>query len=375
MAKKIIVSVTNDLVTDQRVHKVCNSLCRAGYHIVLLGRKKKGSLPLKKRDYHVYRFNLFFEKGFLFYLSYHIRLFFFLLFSKADILVANDLDTLLPNYLISKLKRIPLAYDNHEYFTGVPELTGRPFVRKVWKSIEQFIFPKLKYIYTENESKRKLYEDEYKVPLLVVRNFPVRFLEKPVPIKKPEWIGDRKIILYQGAINKDRGLEEMVEAMLYLDDFVFLIIGNGDLFDAIQNKILQLSLNDKIRMLGLIPFDNLPQYTTLADIGISIEKDTNISYRYCLPNKVFDYIHAGVPVLVSVLIEVKLIVDKYKIGTFIYSHEPKEIAATIKKIFSNPETLDFWKSNLTLASNELNWENEEKVLLSLYNKISIDINK
>jgi glycosyltransferase involved in cell wall biosynthesis len=373
MAEKIIVSVTTDLVTDQRVHKVCNSLCKEGYDVVLVGRKKKDSLPLNKRNYKTFRFNLFFEKGFLFYMSYNVRLFFFLMFSRVDILVANDLDTLLPNYLISKFKGIPLAYDNHEYFTGVPELTGRPFVRGIWKSIERFIFPRLKYVYTENESKRKLFEEEYKVPLLVVRNFPVQLPEKPASIQRPKWIGNSKVILYQGAVNKDRGIEEMVEAMQYLDDFVFLIIGTGDLYDSIQNKILHLGLSNKIKMTGLIPFGELPKYTSMADIGVSIEKDTNISYRYCLPNKVFDYIHAGVPVLVSTLLEMKLIVDKYQVGAFIHSHEPKEIADTVKKIFANPVQYNLWKANLALAANQLNWESEEKVLLDFYSKISTDI--
>jgi glycosyltransferase involved in cell wall biosynthesis len=375
MAKKIIVSVTTDLVTDQRVHKVCNSLHSAGYDVLLVGRKKKDSLLLNDRPYKAYRFNLFFEKGFLFYMSYNIRLFFFLLFSKADILVANDLDTLLPNYLISKIKAIPLAYDNHEYFTGVPELTGRPFVRGAWKAIESYIFPKLKYVYTENASKKKLFEEEYKVPVLVVRNFPLRLLDKPVPIIRPEWIGDRKIILYQGSVNKDRGIEEMTEAMQYLDNFVFIIIGKGDIYDDIKNKIALLGLNNKVRLMGIIPFNDLPNYTSMADIGISIEKDTNISYRFCLPNKVFDYINAGVPVLVSTLVEMKFLVEKYNVGAFVYSHEPEEIANTIKNIFSDADKLDLYEKNLSAAANELNWENEEKVLLDLYRKISADRNR
>jgi glycosyltransferase involved in cell wall biosynthesis len=373
MAKKIIVSVTSDLVTDQRVHKVCSSLHKDGYKIVLVGRRKKESLPLRNRIYSVKRFSLPVRKGFLFYAFYNIRLFFFLLFSRADILVANDLDTLLPNFLVSKIKGIPLAYDNHEYFTGVPELMERPFVRSVWKAIERFVFPKLKYVYTENESKKKLFEEEYNVPLLVVRNFPQRLLKVPVPIERPEWIGDKKVILYQGAINKDRGIEEMVEAMQYLDGFVFLIIGTGDLDHFIQGKISRLELNHKIKMLGIIPFEDLPKYTSIGDIGISIEKDSNISYRYCLPNKIFDYINAGVPVLMSSLIEMRLVLNKYNVGTLIRSHEPKEIADTIKSIFLNRDTFNLWKANINKAADELNWENEEKILLALYRKISMDI--
>ncbi len=370
MAKKIIVSVTTDLVTDQRVHKVCNSLQNAGYDILLLGREKRDSFILIKKKYKVRRFKLFFEKGFLFYLTYNIRLFFFLLFSRVDILLANDLDTLLPNYLVSKLKGIPIVYDNHEYFTGVPELTQRPFVRGIWKKIEVFIFPKLKYVYTENESKRRLYEEEYNVPLSVIRNLPLLSVDKPKLIKRPEWIGTRKIILYQGAVNKDRGLEEMIEAMSYLDEFVFLIIGKGDVYNSVKNKIAELDLTDRIYMYGEIPFEELPKYTALADIGISIEKDTNISYRYCLPNKIFDYIHSGVPVLVSSLLEMKLIIDKYNVGAILLSHNPLEIAKIIKEIFSDQTKYNLWKSNLADASSNLNWEIEEKKLLKLYESIS-----
>jgi glycosyltransferase involved in cell wall biosynthesis len=113
----------------------------------------------------------------------------------------------------------------------------------------------------------------------------------------------------------------------------------------------------------------------MADIGISIEKDTNISYRFCLPNKVFDYINAGVPVLVSTLVEMKFLVEKYNVGAFVYSHEPEEIANTIKNIFSDADKLDLYEKNLSAAANELNWENEEKVLLDLYRKISADRNR
>jgi glycosyltransferase involved in cell wall biosynthesis len=375
MAKKVIVSVTTDLVSDQRVHKVCNSLRNAGYEVLLAGRKKRDSLPLNKRNYKTHRFSLPFEKKFLFYASFNIRLFLFLLFSKADILVANDLDTLLPNYLVSKIKGIPLVYDNHEYFTGVPELKDRPFVREVWKTIERNIFPRLKYIYTESESKRKLFEDEYKVSVAVIRNLPLRFRGKSDSGKKPEWVEDRKVILYQGAVNKDRGVEEMVEAMQFLDGYIFLIIGNGDLFEIIKSKISRLGLTGKVKMLGMIPFDDLPGFSQMADVGISIEKDSNISYRYCLPNKIFDYINAGVPVLVSKLPEMKSIVEKYNVGAFLESYEPNAIADAIRSFFSDPARLRLWKSNLSQVAEELNWENEEKVLLSLYNNIKAEAGK
>jgi hypothetical protein len=110
---QLIVSVTNDLVTDNRVSKVCDFLISEGFSVTLVGRKVKTSLPITGRNYRTKRFNLIFNKGPLFYLEYNFRLFFYLFFRKATILVSNDLDTLLANFLVSKVKNVKLVYDTH----------------------------------------------------------------------------------------------------------------------------------------------------------------------------------------------------------------------------------------------------------------------
>src|SRR6188768_508740 len=134
---RIIISAVSDLVTDQRVHRTAVTLFNKVHDVVVVGRKKKDSLEIN-RPYKTVRFSLWWEKGVLFYASYNLRLFWYLLFTKAEVLVSNDLDTLLPNYLISVLKKSELYYDAHEYFTEVPELANRPQVQKTWKLIEQF---------------------------------------------------------------------------------------------------------------------------------------------------------------------------------------------------------------------------------------------
>src|ERR1035437_6965561 len=200
MKKKIILSVTNDLTSEQRVHKVCMFLFGLGFEVTLVGRLRRKRLLLKKRAYKTMRLFLFFEKGPLFYAEYNLRLFFYLLLNPADILVANDLDTLLANYLVAKIKGSELVHDSHEYYTGVPELEGRPIVKKIWKTIERNIFPKLKYIYTVNESIAGLYKKEYHVNISVVRNFPILIEKKHIiPLSKKELNipEDKKIILYQ----------------------------------------------------------------------------------------------------------------------------------------------------------------------------------
>lgn len=371
--KTAIVSVINDLSTDQRVNKVCLTLHRLGYDVLLVGRKQRKSLPLAPRAYRMKRMKLLFEKGPAFYAAFNFRLFFFLLFHKADVLVSNDLDTLLPNYLIAKLKGIPIVYDSHEYFTGVPELENSPFKRGVWKRIEQFVFPKLKYVFTVNDSIARLYRDEYKVAVKVVRNVPMLSSRNKMERWKtktelglPE---NKKIVLLQGAgINVDRGAEEAVMAMQFVNDAMLLIIGSGDVIDVLKQMVSDLHLEEKVRFIAKLPFEELMQYTHHADIGLTLDKDTNINYRFSLPNKVFDYIHSGIPVLASALVEVRKIVEGYNVGAIAESHEPEHIADRIEYMLNDPAKLGEWKENARIAAMELCWENEEQSLIEVYSK-------
>ncbi len=372
LMKRAIVSVINDLSTDQRVHKVCNTLQQLGFEVTLIGRKQRLSLPLSKRNYNTKRMVLVFEKGPLFYAEYQIRLFFYLLFHKVDVLVSNDLDTLLPNYLISKLKSSKLVYDTHELFCEVPELQTNPTKKKIWKSIETWIFPKLKYVFTVNDSIAKSYKEEYNVEVKVVRNVPLLANQTNVvkaskqELEIPE---DKKIIVLQGAgINMDRGAEEAVQAMQYVNDAILLIIGSGDVIPVLKQIVRDQKLETKVKFIGKIPLEILVQFTQLADIGLTLDKDTNINYRYSLPNKLFDYIHAGVPVLASNLVEVKKIIKHYQIGDCIDNYTPQHIASKLNSMLIDEARLQMWKKNTKIAAAQLNWENEEQILKEVYNK-------
>ena len=371
LPEKIVrISVTNDLVTDKRVDKTAKTLSRLGFKVVLIGRKKKDSSLLSTRLYSTQRFSLPFEKGPLFYACYNIWLFIYLIFNKSHLLVANDLDTLPANYFIHLLKNIPLVYDSHEYFTGVPELTNRPKVQRIWKIIERYIFPKLHDVITVNESIANLYSAENGILARVVRNVPETITNPDIADKVSLGISiNKSIIILQGAgINVDRGAEEAVLAMKYLDNVLLLIIGGGDVIDNLKVLIIENQLGEKVQLIPKQPMNTLILYTKCGDIGLTLDKDTNINYKFSLPNKLFDYIQAGIPILASALPEIQKIVEGYQIGMITKSHDPKHIAECIQKMLVEKNQIDIWKENLKIAARELCWENEEIVLREVYAK-------
>jgi len=365
MSKKILVSVTNELSSDQRVHRTCLTLQKAGYEVVLVGRQYKDSPAIASRPYSCKRMHLFFRKGPFFYAEYNLRLYFLLLFSKADVLFSNDLDTLLPNYLISRLKRIKLIYDSHELFTELPELIGRPFVKGFWTKLERFLFPKLKYIITVNQSIANIFEEKYDKKIQVVRNIPLQ-IEKKSVISRAD-LGFQEsdfILILQGAgINMHRGAEEALEAMKYVFGAKLLIIGGGDVFEELKRKRIAFKLEDKVQIIDRLPYPKLMQYTAIADLGLSLDKDTNLNYRYSLPNKVFDYIHSDTPILVSRLPELMNLINTYKIGRSVKNIRPQCIADSINFIQKNSALQSEWKKNLIQAQSELNWNLEEEKYL------------
>ena len=346
-------------------------LTSLGYNVLLIGREKSDSAALDSRDYQMYRMKLPFERGPLFYASYTIALFFNLLLRKVDLLFSNDLDTLLPNRLVSGLKGKKLIYDSHEFFTEVPELVSRKRVQNVWKKLESCLLPGLKNTLTVNRSIANLYKKNYGVDMLVVRNIPST-ASKTIAVKSKSELGipqDKKVIILQGSgINIDRGAEEAVEAMQYLENAVLLILGSGDVIQDLKNRVAEFGIKEKVIFKDRMPYKLMMAHTKLSDLGLTLDKDTNINYRFSLPNKLFDYIHAGIPVLASNLIEVRGIVEEFNLGGITNSHDPKILALKIQEMLDSDQN-SIWKANCVKASQSLTWETETVALTKMIENI------
>ncbi|NSW45637.1 MAG: glycosyltransferase [Bacteroidales bacterium] len=358
ISKKATVCVTNDLISDQRVHRTCLVLMEEGYSVMLVGRRFRHSQAVH-RPYKTYRFRLLFNKKALFYAEYNIRLLLFLLFSRNHLIVSNDLDTLCACFVASKLKKTKLLYDSHEYFTQVPELTHRRKIQKIWNYIERKIFPHLPFAVTVSDSIAQAYNQKYGVPVFTIRNLPLLKTwshEQVIKIK-----GER-VLMYQGALNVGRGLELLVDTISLLDErYVLLLAGSGDIENNLKARTKNMKLDNRVIFLGKVPAEKLHFYTLAAHLGFSLEEDMGLNYRYALPNKLFDYIQAHVPVICSALPEIEKIVLHYKVGRCLSKEQlnANYLAAFINSLWANPEQLSEWKENCKIAAEELNWENEK----------------
>ncbi|MGC9151483.1 MAG: glycosyltransferase [Microbacter sp.] len=359
MQKTAIVCVTNDLTTDQRVHKTCLTLQKHGYRVIEYGRLLPKSIPIT-RSYLTVRKKLWFRDGPSFYAEYNIRLFFYLLFRKVDLIVSNDVDTLPAAFLAALLRRKDLLFDAHELFSEVPELVKRPFVKKFWQKIEDWILPHVHKSITVCQSIADHYCNKYHIDMKVVRNVPL--YKKPLLTNRLS-ANDRKIILYQGSLNVGRGLEWVFEAMPMIDQAQLVIIGDGYKRKELKTLASQLHIEDKVQFLGAIRGEQLHEYTAGANIGLCLLEKMGLNYYYALPNRIFDYIQAGIPVLATRFPEIANIVDTFHTGVLIDHYEPEFLAETINQMLAHP--LD--TSHFSDVAKTLCWENEEKILMSVIN--------
>jgi len=347
------------MTNDQRVNRVCNTLCDMGFDVVVLCRRLKSSAELEPRRYRVKRFRLLFNKGMLFYACFNMRLFFYLLFHSCDALLANDLDTLLANALASKLKRKKLYYDTHELFTEVPELQAAGFKKKVWLWIERHCILRPVATYTVCNSIANYYNEKYGLGMKVVRNLPTSKEMQP-------YDGRENILLYQGALNMGRGIELLIEMMKHFPEYKLYIAGKGYMDAELKKLAADLNLSDRVVFTGNLRFDELHKLTSSAKIGFSVEQGDSLNYKYALPNKVFDYIQAGTSVVCSNLPEMRAVVDEYSVGEIFAEHDAESLAKLVTKMLDNPDKLLEYHNNCIKAAKVLNWENEQEILRGIY---------
>jgi glycosyltransferase involved in cell wall biosynthesis len=357
----IVFTVTTDLSYDQRMIRICTSLAGAGYDVLLVGRKLQSSIPLSEQPFHQKRISCLFEKGSLFYAAYNIRLFFYLLFRKMDCICAVDLDTILPVYCISSIKKTKRVYDAHELFCEMKEVVTRPGIYRFWKIIERFTVPKFRNGYTVNRHIAGEFNKMYRVQYEVIRNIAML---KDLPSRKKK----EKFILYQGAVNEGRSFETLIPAFKKINCNL-VICGDGNFMQQAKNLVVENSLTDKVIFRGRIRPDELNLITQQAYIGITLFENNGLSNYFSLGNRFFDYLHAGIPQLCVNYPSYKEINSTIPVAVLIDDISAENIAAELNNLLANEVLYNELQQNCLILRETLNWQQEEIKLIEFYKNL------
>jgi glycosyltransferase involved in cell wall biosynthesis len=362
--KKIVFTVTNDLAFDQRMQRICSTLAEAGYSVLLVGRRIASSPPLTKNIFSQKRLFCFFKKGKLFYAEYNLRLFFFLMFAKTGCICAIDLDTILPCYFVSKLKGCKRVYDAHEYFSQLDEVVSRPAIYRFWHWIERKMIPRFRKGYTVCKSIADEFKKKYGVDYSIIRNVPLLQDDLPITRQQP-------VLLYQGAVNKGRGLDKLILATKSIN-IPLWVCGDGNYMNQLKLLSKSNNLDEKIVWMGMLSPSELKQKTAAAMIAINPFEKRGLNQYFSLANKFFDYIHAGVPQITMNYPEYKRINGEFHVAVLIDDLEPSTIAAAVHQLQNDTNLYQNLKQNCLAAKKELSWQKEKEQLLQFYHQLLND---
>jgi glycosyltransferase involved in cell wall biosynthesis len=358
--ERIVFTVTNQLNYDQRMIRICTSLSQAGYDVTLVG-VKNGNGALTEQPYRQKRLSCFFKKGFLFYAVYNIRLFFYLLFKQCDTICCIDLDTMLPVFFAGRLRGKKLVYDAHEYFSQQKEIITRPGVYRVWHWIERTFVSKFKNGYTVSYSIAAAFEQLYKVRYAVVMNCTVL-----KPLTSP---GNRKKdILYQGAVNEARGLEQLIPAMKQIDACLY-IYGDGNFMTQCRELIAANGLEQKVFLKGKVLPAALEEITANAWLGINLVENNGLNQYYSLANKFFDYMHHAVPQVTMDFPEYRKINNEFEVALLIEDTSEQKIVNAVNQLIKDDALYLKLQQQCIKAREVYCWQKEEEKLLAFYSSL------
>jgi len=295
-----------------------------------------------------------------------------LLAARADAYHAHDLDALWPAAQAARQRDVPLIYDSHELWTEQSSLVGRPAIRAFWALLERRLIRQVHRTIAVSSSIAQALQERYGLdPVAVVRNLP---LYRP-PIKSDRIRAElgiapgRPILLYQGGFLTENGLAEQIEAVAGLEEAALVLIGGGPTEKALKDQVQRAGLGEKVYFLPRVPFGELHAYTCAADLGLCLIKGTGRSFYYSMPNKLFEYLMAGLPVVASDFPEMRAVVEDTKAGAVADPQDVPGIRACLRALLGDAARRQAYGQAARAAARRYNWEQEAPRLVALYSAL------
>lgn len=374
----VTMLVLNEFTHDLRVHREAKTLASAGHDVTVLALWRKG-LPRVEinHGYRVKRLRLrsrVWRGGLVApvikYLEFASQVWRLAGYEPAQVYHAHDANTLLASWLAAQRNHARLVYDAHELETGRNFGHSRlsPIYQRTWAWPERLLIGKADAVLTVSEGIANELVKLYGIPQpILLRNCPERRPPRRSTVlqdmlKIPQTL---KIALYQGGVVPGRGIEPFLAAIQQLTGVVGVVLGDGPLLPFLRSHV-ETRRWQRVYLPGKVPSNELPDYTASAQLGISLIQETCRSYRFSLPNKLFEYLQAGIPVLGSNLPEIARLIREYDVGEVADPDDPQSITSGISRLLCDPVRYAHARANVSRAAATLNWDTEKDKLLNLY---------
>ncbi len=365
--KSVLIVFLGNIHFDTRVNNLYRTFHEKGYktRVISFDWLTSGFIS-EKGDISVFKLGK--KSSLVFYLRFAYILSRELLFTKADIIFAEDIYTLPFSVIFGKLKGAKIFYDSREVYGHLAGLVNKKKVQILLSRVEKIF---IKYVYkviTTGELDSAYIKSEYpKHNPVTIRNLPyIPVITGPFDFRQYYKLDNKiKILLYQGVILHGRGLRLIFDVIGGIENCIIVIIGGGEYEGHYRNLAIEKKIEDRVYFFGKISQNELLNYTAGADIGLSVIENLSLSYYYALPNKMFEYIITGVPVLASNFPQLKTIIDKYNVGLYIDPEKIDDFKNTLQRMVNDDDLRKKLSENCFEAGKELNWEKEIKKLLMI----------
>jgi glycosyltransferase involved in cell wall biosynthesis len=359
--REVCIAFLGNALHDSRIVNLTNSLKNDNYKVSVIAF----DWFISSKNYHDDTFRIFkirkTKTSIFFYIKFALILMRELFKVKAEVFFAEDLYTLPFVTAVAKFRKARVIYNSRELYAFLGGLRNKPFIQSLIKTIENYFIKKVNVVLTTGEMDSKFIEKLYNITgTVVVRNIPLyRQPESIIDFRKIFPIDkDKLILLYQGVLLNGRGMRQIMNAVSKLPGTALVIVGDGEQRENFKKLATELQIGSRVFFTGSIDQKELINYTSGADIGLCLIENISVSYYHALPNKLFEYIMAGIPVLASDLPQMKKIVDNYQVGESININIEENIVSTIKRWMDEPALREVYRKNCLAASKELNWQVE-----------------
>jgi len=369
----VTIAFLGNIDYDTRCLNLFNSLKQKGYDVNFIGFDwLTENFWAQKGKKNIYKLH----KGFLsltYYFNFIYKLKWNLFKSKATLFFAEDIYTLPLVVIFAKMKKAKVIYDSRELFGHLAGLKNRKIIQRILGWIEKIFITRVDYVIVTGTMDETYIKDKYGLDnTIILRNLPVfNKPEKIIDLRERLHIRpDKKILIYQGVIHQGRGLQIIFNVLKNLPKCVLVILGSGEYEEYYKDIADEMNLHSQVFFWGKINQNELLNYTAAADVGLSLIEDISLSYHYALPNKLFEYIMAEIPVIVSKLPQMVEIVMQYNVGEVVEPDNQDELINKINLLFEDEELYSSYKANCKSASKELNWDNEINILFNVLENLN-----